>query len=116
MIGTVQILTGDIQGLVGVTLGSQVELDRAKLALAVTVTGVAVTWEAHAHGAFAGEGNEAEAVSDELVVEDGGVDLDFDEVDGDGGDLGDRSQYTRYSPYALSHYFYTGWTMGAFIL
>lgn len=29
-------------------------------------------------------------MSDELIVEDGGVDLDFDEVDGDGGDLGDH--------------------------
>lgn len=29
-------------------------------------------------------------MGDELVVEDGGVDLDLDEVDGDGGDLGDH--------------------------
>ncbi len=29
-------------------------------------------------------------MGDELVVEDGGVDLDLDKVDGDGWDLGDH--------------------------
>lgn len=66
------------------------ELDGAELALAVAVAGVAVTWEAHGHGAVTGERNEAEAVGNELVVEDGGVDFDLDEVDGDGGDFGDH--------------------------
>lgn len=64
------------------------KLDGAVLALAVAVAGVAVAGEAHRHGAAAGEGDEADAMGDELVVEDGGVDLDLDEVDGDGGDLG----------------------------
>lgn len=29
-------------------------------------------------------------MGNELVIEDGGVDFDLDEVDGDGGDLGDH--------------------------
>lgn len=66
------------------------KLDRAKLALAVAVTGVAVAGEAHAHGVVRGEGDEAEAVGDELVVENRGVGVYLDEVDGDGGDLGDH--------------------------
>lgn len=67
--------------------GTELELNGAELALSVAVTGVAVAREAHAHGAFTGEGDETEAVGDELVVEDGGVDLDLHQVDGHGGHL-----------------------------
>ena len=87
VVGGVEVLAGDVEGLVGDALGAEVELDGAELALAVAVAGVAVAGEAHGHGAVAGEGDEAEAVGDELVVEDGGVDLDLDQVDGDGRDL-----------------------------
>lgn len=66
------------------------ELDGAEFALAVAVAGVTVPGEAHGHGAVTGEGNEAEAVGDELVVEDGGVDVDLHQVDGDGGHLRDH--------------------------
>lgn len=90
VVGADEVLAGDVEGMVADTLGAEVELDGAELALAVTVAGVAVAGEAHGHGTFTGEGDEAEAVGDELVVEDGGVDLDLDEVDGDGGDLRDH--------------------------
>lgn len=90
VVGAVEVLAGDVEGLIGVTLGAEVELDGAELALAVAVAGVAVPREPHGHGAVAGERDEAEAVGDELVVEDGGVDLDLDEVDGDGRDLRDH--------------------------
>lgn len=90
VVGADEVLAGDVEGMVADTLGAEVELDGAELALAVTVAGVTVTGEAHGHGTFTGEGDEAEAVGDELVVEDGGVDLDLYEVDGDGGDLGDH--------------------------
>ncbi|KAI4313087.1 hypothetical protein MLD38_037859 [Melastoma candidum] len=50
--------------MVSDTLGAQVELDGAELALAVAV---AVAGEAHGHGAVAGEGDEAEAVGDGLL-------------------------------------------------
>lgn len=66
------------------------KLHRAVLALAVAVAGVAVAGEPHAHGVVGGEWDEAKAVGEELVVEDGRVDLDLDEVDGDRGDLGDH--------------------------
>lgn len=90
VVGADEVLAGDVEGLVSHALGAEVELDGAELALAVAVAGVAVAGEAHGHGALGGEGDEAEAVGDELVVEDGGVDLDLDEVDGDDGDLGDH--------------------------
>lgn len=90
VVGADEVLACDVEGMVADTLGAEVELDGAELALAITVAGVAVAGEAHGHGAFTGEGDEAEAVGDELVVEDGRVDLDLDEVDGDGGDLGDH--------------------------
>jgi hypothetical protein len=90
-VGGAEVVGGDLEGLVGVGgAGGEVELDGAVLAGAVAVAGVAVAGEAHGHGGGGGEGDEAEAVGDELVVEDGGVDLDLDEVDGDGGDLGDH--------------------------
>ena len=57
------------------------KLDRAKLALSISVASIAIPREAHAHGPLAGERDETQAMSDELVVEDGGVDLDLDEVD-----------------------------------
>jgi len=66
------------------------ELDGAMFALTVTVASVTVTGEAHSHGALTGERNEAEAMSDELVVEDGGVNLYFDEINGDSGYFGDH--------------------------
>ena len=66
------------------------KLDRAKLALSISVASIAIPREAHAHGPLAGERDETQAMSDELVVEDGGVDLDLDEVDRDGGDFGDH--------------------------
>ncbi|KAK9108022.1 hypothetical protein Syun_024033 [Stephania yunnanensis] len=48
----------------------ELELDGAVLALAVSVACVGVAGESHGHGAVAGEGDETEAVGDELVVED----------------------------------------------
>lgn len=90
MVGTVEIFTSNIEGLVTHAFGTKMELDGAELALAVTVASVTVTGESHGHGAFAGERDEAEAMGNELVIKDGGVDFDFDEVDSDGGDLGDH--------------------------
>lgn len=66
------------------------KLDGAEHTLSIAVAGVAVTREAHGHSAVASERNEAEAVGDELVGEDGGIGFDLDEIDGDGGDLGDH--------------------------
>lgn len=90
VVGAVEVFAGDIEGLVSEALCTEVKLDGAELALAVTVTSVTVTREAHAHCSVTGERDETESVSDELVVEDRGVDLDFDEVDGDGRDLRDH--------------------------
>ncbi|GER28989.1 HIT zinc finger [Striga asiatica] len=66
------------------------ELDGAVLALAVSVAGVTVAREAHGHCALAGEGNQTQAVGNELVVEDRGVHLDLNQIDGDCGDFGDH--------------------------
>lgn len=83
-----QIIGCDLERLFGVGgVHSEVELDGAVLAGSVSVARVAVSGEAHAHGGGGGERDESQAVRDELVVEDGGVDLDLDEVNGDGGDL-----------------------------
>lgn len=90
MVGAVKVFAGNIEGLVSEALCTEVKLDGAELALAVTVASVTVTREAHAHGSVTGERDETESVSDELVVEDRGVDLDFNEVDGDGRDLRDH--------------------------
>lgn len=43
MVGAIEVLAGDIEGLVGHALDAEVELDGAELALAVAVAGVAVT-------------------------------------------------------------------------
>lgn len=80
-VGAAEVGAGDVKGLVGGAADVEGELDGAELALAVSVAGVAVAGEAHRHGAVAGEGDEAEAVGDELVVEDGGVHLDLHQVD-----------------------------------
>ena len=90
-VGGPQVVGCDLERLVGVggTRGEE-ELDGAVLAEAVAVANVAVPGEAHLHGGGGGEGDEPQAVRDELVVEDGGVDLDLDEVDGHRGDLGDH--------------------------
>lgn len=90
MVGTIEILAGNIKGLIGNAFGAKMELNGAELALTVTVASVTVTREAHRHGAFAGERDETEAMGNELVVKDGGVYFDFDEVNSDGGDLGDH--------------------------
>lgn len=71
-VGCLEVGTGDVEGVVRVGANAEEEL-----ALAVAIAGVAVPGEAHGHGVVAGEGNEAEAVGDELVVEDGGVDLNL---------------------------------------
>ena len=89
-VGATEISAGDIEGLVGVTADVEMELDGAILALAIAIARVTIPREAHAHGKVAGEGDEAEAVGDELVVEDGGVDLNLDEINGNGGHLGDH--------------------------
>lgn len=90
-VGGPQIVGCDLERLVGVCgARGEVELNGAVLAGAVAVAGVAIPGEAHLHGGGGGEGDEPQAVRDELVVEDGGVDLDLDEVYGDGGDLGDH--------------------------
>lgn len=81
-VGAAEVGAGDVEGVVGGAADIEGELDGAELALAVTVAGVAVAGEAHGHGAVAGEGDEAEAVGDELVVEDGRVHLDLHQVDG----------------------------------
>ncbi|GLT51243.1 hypothetical protein SLA2020_246640 [Shorea laevis] len=63
------------------------ELNRAELALAVTIACVTIKREPQGHGAFTCERDETEAVSNELLVEKGGVDLDFHQIDGDSQDL-----------------------------
>lgn len=64
---------GNIEGLIGLALSRQVEFDGTVLALAVAVTGVTVPGEAHFHGVVGGEGDEAETVRYELIVQYGGV-------------------------------------------
>lgn len=95
VVGAVKVLGGNVEGLVRNALGSKVELDRAELALSVTIAGVTVTREAHGHGALASEGNKAQSVGDELVVENGGVDFNFHQVDGNGWDFGDHDSPER---------------------
>jgi hypothetical protein len=86
-----QVVGCDLERLFGVGgARGKVELDGAVLAGSVAVASVAVAGESHAHGGGGGERDEAEAVRDELVVEDGGVGLDFNKVDGDGGHLSDH--------------------------
>lgn len=85
---TVEILAGNIEGCMGDASGAEVELDRAEVTVAIAIArGGTVSKEAHGHCAVTGEGDEAETVGDELVVEDGGILLNLDEVDGDGGHL-----------------------------
>lgn len=43
MVGAEELLAGDVEGLVGVAAGAEVELDGAVPALAVAVASVAVT-------------------------------------------------------------------------
>lgn len=86
-VGALEVGAGDVEGLVRVAADAQEELDGAELALPVAIAGVAVAGEAHGHGVVAGKGDEAQAMGDELVVEDGGVDLDLHQVDGDGRHL-----------------------------
>lgn len=90
MVRAVELLGGDIQRLVVNALCPHMKLDGAVLALAVAVAGVAVPGEAHGHGTLADERDQAQAVGDELVVEDGGVHLDFHQIYGDCGDFGDH--------------------------
>ena len=86
-----QVVGCDLERLVGVGgARGEVKLDGAVLAGAVAVASVAVPREAHLHGGGGGERDEPQAVGDELVVEDGGVNLDLDEIDGDGWDFGDH--------------------------
>lgn len=89
-VGATKISAGDIESLIRVTANIEMKLDGAVLALAIAITRVTIPREAHAHGKVTGEGDEAEAVGDELVVEDGGIDLNLDKIDGDGGHLGDH--------------------------
>lgn len=89
-VGGAKVGRGDVQRVIVGALGRQRELDGAIVALAVAVAGVAVAGEAHGPGAVAGERDEAEAVGYELVIEDGGVHLDLDQVDGDGRHLGNH--------------------------
>jgi hypothetical protein len=86
-----QVIGCDLERLFGFSgAHSEVELDGAVLTGSVAVAGVAIAGESHAHGGCRCERDEAEAVRYELVIEDGGVYLDLDEVDGDGGHLGDQ--------------------------
>ncbi|GAV81674.1 hypothetical protein CFOL_v3_25128 [Cephalotus follicularis] len=95
VVRTIKILTGNIKRLVSQTLSSEVKLDGAEFALAVSITSVAVSREAHAHCALACQRYEAEPVGDELVVENRRIHLDLDEVDGDRWDLGDHDTPER---------------------
>lgn len=63
--------------------------------MAGAVAGAAVLGEAHGGGAVAGERDEAEAVGNELVIEDGGVGLEVDEVDGHRRHLGEHNPPER---------------------
>lgn len=87
MIRTQQILASNIERLVTKALHTEVKLNGTILALSVTVTRVTVTRETHAHGALASERDESEPMRYELVVEDRGIDLDFNEVNGDSWDF-----------------------------
>ena len=90
MVGADEVLASNIKGFVGHAFGAQMELDGTKLALAVTVACVTVARESHGHGSLTGERNESESVGDELVIENRGVNLDFDKVNGNGGNFGDH--------------------------
>jgi hypothetical protein len=86
-----QVVGCDLERLVGVGgVHGEVKLDGAVLAGAVAVASVAVPREAHLHGGGGGERDEPQTVGDELVVEDGGVNLDLYEIDGDSWDFGDH--------------------------
>lgn len=65
----------------------QRERDGAVLAV---VLAIAFSTGQHIIDAFAVEGNEAEAVRDELIGKDGSIGFDFDEVDGHSGDFGEN--------------------------
>lgn len=58
--------------------------------LGVFVGGFAVLLEPAEAGGVAGEGDEAEAVGEDFVLDDGGVVVDEDVFDGEGGDFGEE--------------------------
>lgn len=75
----------DLHDLVGGALGGQGDPDAAVVAVLLAV---AVPRVEQAAGVFRIEGDEAQAVGDEFVGEDGCVRLDLDNVDGDCRDFG----------------------------
>lgn len=88
-IGDDEVAREDHHGAVAFAFTCQIEDDGAALAFAAAV---AVAVVDHVCVAVAGvEGDEAEAVGDEFVGEDGGVAQHLDLVDGDGGDFGEDS-------------------------
>ena len=70
------------------------QCDRAKLTVGVAVFAVAGVGE-EGGAVEAVERDEAEAVGDELIGQDGGVGYDVDEVDGEGWDLGEHGAAER---------------------
>lgn len=70
----------------------QCEGDAAILAVLVAV---AVTGVEHVFGLFRVERNQAQAVGDEFIGEDGGVCFDLDEINGHSGDFGEHGAAQR---------------------
>ena len=60
---------------------------RNEALLAITIASITITGEFHVDSAGGSEGDEAEAVGYELIVEDRGVHLDLHKVNGDGGNF-----------------------------
>ena len=92
-VGGLEVGRGHVAGLVVVALHVEGELDGA---VGAEVGAGAVPGVLHgADGLVGGEGDEAEAVGDELVGNDGGVGLELDPVDGHDRRLGDHDAADR---------------------
>lgn len=64
-------------------------------AIVTVLVAVAVAGVEHVFDLFGVERNKAEAVGDEFISENGGVDLDLDKINGHGGNFGQHGPAQR---------------------